>query len=71
MANRCSLNMYADHHQLYTRGKTNEDIQIKLNKERKVISDWYGNSLLKVNFDKYQSMTLAPKGNVKDVNNDV
>lgn len=69
MADRCSLNIYADDHQLYTRGKTNEDIQIKLNKEGKVISDWYGNSLLKVNFDKYQSMTLVPKGNVKDINN--
>ena len=64
----CSLNMYADDHQLYTSGKTVEDIQNKLNKEGKVISDWYGNNLLKGNFDKYQFMTLGPKGNVKDYN---
>ena len=43
--------MYADDHQLYASGKTVEDIQNKLNKEGKVISDWYGNNLLKGNFN--------------------
>ena len=33
-----------------------------------MVSDWYGNNLLKGNVDKYQSMTLGPKGNVKDIN---
>ena len=64
-----SLNMYADDHQLYTNGKTVEDIQNKLTKDDKVISHWYINNLLKGNFNKYQSMTRGPKGklNVKDI----
>ena len=54
-ADRCSLNMCAENHQLYTSRKTLEDIQNNLNKKDKVISDGYGINLLKGNFDKYQS----------------
>ena len=54
--------MYADDHQLYSAGQTVKEVQVTLNKEGEIISKWYESNLLKGNYEKYQIMSMGPKG---------
>ena len=69
------LAMYADDHQVYASGEKIEDVETILNDEGTRTSEWYQQSLLKCNQDKFQAMSLGSrykkKGmnlNIKDIN---
>ena len=66
-ANENNLTMYADDHQLYSAGQTVKEVQDTLNKEGEIISKWYESNLLKGNYEKYQIMSMGPKGKTKDL----
>lgn len=66
-ANEYNLTMCADDHQLYSAGQMVKEVQDTLNKEGKIISKWYESNLLKGNYEKYQIMSMGPKGKTKDL----
>jgi len=47
---KCNFKMYADDHQLHSTGEAIKEVKEALNKEVKLISEWYDSNLLQGNF---------------------
>ena len=57
----CKSILYADNTLLYYAGRTENDLQVKINEDLNSLSQWLNNNLLTLNYEKTKFMIFANK----------